>query len=270
MQEKLIHLIESIVHNYAEINHCQSDWGPPLIGFAQAEDPLFAQLRQVVSPTHALPRDLLAEARTVLVYYLPFLPDIARSNKQGKLASLQWSLAYVESNRLILDINRIVKQELNKYGYNSTLLPATHNFDAKQLISDWSHRHVAYIAGLGTFGINNMLITDQGCTGRLGSIIMDIELVPTPRPDYEYCLYKYDGSCQLCIERCPHQALSLDHFDRHRCYDILLYNDSFYPDDMTADACGKCCVALPCSFINPVAKLHNNKPPSKPVLQKEL
>ena len=136
MQEKLIHLIESIVHNYAEINHCQSDWGPPLIGFAQAEDPLFAQLRQVVSPTHALPRDLLAEARTVLVYYLPFLPDIARSNKQGKLASLQWSLAYVESNRLILDINRIVKQELNKYGYNSTLLPATHNFDAKQLISD--------------------------------------------------------------------------------------------------------------------------------------
>jgi epoxyqueuosine reductase QueG len=167
MQEKLIHLIESIVHNYAEINHCQSDWGPPLIGFAQAEDPLFAQLRQVVSPTHALPRDLLAEARTVLVYYLPFLPDIARSNKQGKLASLQWSLAYVESNRLILDINRIVKQELNKYGYNSTLLPATHNFDAKQLISDWSHRHVAYIAGLGTFGINNMLITDRGCAGRL-------------------------------------------------------------------------------------------------------
>lgn len=60
MQEKLIHLIESIVHNYAEINHCQSDWGPPLIGFAQAEDPLFAQLRQVVSPTHALPRDLFA------------------------------------------------------------------------------------------------------------------------------------------------------------------------------------------------------------------
>lgn len=257
MQEILVNLIGSIVHNYAEVNNCQSDWGPPLIGFAQADDPLFCKLKHLVSPSHALPQDLLAQARTVMVYYLPLIPDIPRGNRQGQLASPQWSLAYAETNQLIMDINQIVRQELKKYGYNSTLLPPTHNFDKEKLISDWSHRHVAYIAGLGTFGINNMLITERGCTGRLGSIIMDIELPPTPRPDYEYCLYKYDGSCQLCVERCPHQALTLDHFDRHRCYDILLYNDSLYPEAITVDACGKCCVGLPCSFINPAAKLQN-------------
>ncbi len=255
MQEILSSLINSVVHNYSDLHQCQSNWEAPSIAWARADDPLFLDLKRVVSPSHALPQDLLPQARTVMVYFLPLARDISRSNRHGKLASVQWSMAYAETNRLIMDINLIVKQELEKYGYNSTLLPPTHNFDQEKLISDWSHRHVAYIAGLGTFGINQMLITERGCTGRLGSIIMDVELPPTPRPDYEYCLYKYDGSCQLCVERCPYQALTLDHFDRQRCYQVLLYNDHFYPEDLIVDACGKCCVGLPCSFINPRAKL---------------
>ena len=51
----------------------------------------------------------------------------------------------------------------------------------KNLISDWSHRHVAVIAGLGKFGLNNMLITDNGCCGRVGSFITDLKIEPTKR-----------------------------------------------------------------------------------------
>lgn len=40
-------------------------------------------------------------------------------------------------------------------------------------MSEWSHRHAAYIAGLGIFGINNMLITNKGCVGRIPSFYED-------------------------------------------------------------------------------------------------
>ncbi|WP_338094171.1 hypothetical protein [Methanorbis furvi] len=38
----------------------------------------------------------------------------------------------------------------------------------------WSHRHFAVLAGLGTFGVNNMLITRMGCYGRVSSFAASI------------------------------------------------------------------------------------------------
>ena len=74
-------------------------------------------------------------------------------------------------------------------------------------MSDWSHKHVAYIAGLGSFGRHHMLITDKGCCGRIGSVVTDAAIPATPRSDRERCLFKADGSCGKCLERCPILAL---------------------------------------------------------------
>ena len=62
-------------------------------------------------------------------------------------------------------------------------------------MSDWSHKHVAYIAGIGSFGHHHMLITNKGCCGRLGSVVTDAVIAPTSRVDRERCLFKFDGSC---------------------------------------------------------------------------
>ena len=53
---------------------------------------------------------------------------------------------------------------------------ATHNFDEAKLVSYWSQKHVAYMAGLGKFGLHHMIITEKGCCGRLGSIVTNAKI----------------------------------------------------------------------------------------------
>jgi epoxyqueuosine reductase QueG len=98
-----------------------------------------------------------------------------------------------------------------------------------------------------------MLITDKGCCGRIGSFITDIKIEPTKRKNEENCLYKHMKICQKCVKRCVNNALKNDSFDRHKCYEMCLYNDKFHSNIMDlTDVCGKCLVSLPCSTTNPV------------------
>ncbi len=138
-------------------------------------------------------------------------------------------------------------------GFQSCSIPVTHNWDEEKLTSDWSHRHIAYIAGVGNFGLNNMLITDKGC-GRIGSFITSAKIAPDVRGDVPACLFKYDGSCKKCVQRCVNKALFTDAFDRFKCYEMLLENVKELDSIGYADVCGKCLVAVPCSHINPVIK----------------
>jgi epoxyqueuosine reductase QueG len=119
---------------------------------------------------------------------------------------------------------------MNKNGYKTGKIPATHNFDVKKLISNWSHRHIAYIAGIGTFGINNMLITKNGCCGRFGSIITNYELKEYKQINEikEKCLYKINGSCGICQKKCIVNAYENNNYDRHKCYKQCLENAEYH------------------------------------------
>ena len=246
--------LRAYVRRYREQHRTKTAWRTPLVGFAAAADPLFARLKRAVSPSHLLPSQLLRTVRTVVAFFVPFHRSIGCSNIAGVPASEQWARAYIETNRLIEAVGLHMKTYLETEGYQAVATPPTHNFDPERLISDWSHRHVAYIAGLGGFGLNNMLITESGRCGRLGSLLISLELPPDERPREESCLHRYDGSCIACASRCVNQALFVDRFDRHRCYAMCLENDRRYRALGTADVCGKCLVGVPCSFTNPVRK----------------
>ncbi len=233
----------------------ETKWKEPLIAFADAKDNLFKELKTAVSPTHNLPTDFLEDAKSVICYFLPFKEEIAKSNQEGVYASSMWAKAYIQTNKLIIDLNNYISEQLKKLGFKSVILPPTHNFDEKRLISDWSHKHVAFIAGLGKFGLHNLLITDAGCCGRLGSIITDAPLTPTPRPKTEFCLYKYNKSCTACVKNCKFDALFIERYDRQKCYSICLKNADFHKNIGFADVCGKCCCITPCSLKNPVKNL---------------
>lgn len=252
MKDKLEIIIKQFVKHYSETRKVQTKWKEPIIAYADAMDKMFYNLKEAVSASHALPKDLLTEAKTVVTYFIPFDELVVKSNIEGKESSKIWVKAYIETNQLILDLNTNIRDELKELGYNSNIIPATHNFDEKKLISDWSHRHVAFIAGLGTFGLNNMLITDKGCCGRIGSFVTDLKIEPTKRKDKENCLYKHMNVCKKCVGRCVNNALKIDSFDRHKCYEMCLYNDKFHSDQGLADVCGKCLVNVPCSITNPV------------------
>ena len=215
----------------------------PLVGFARADDPRFEALRRRV-PGHLYPRDLLPQAQTVCAFFLPFAPPVVRSNAAGRVASETWARAYVETNALLAEISRSLAEALGGMGVRATWELPTHNFDPVRLVSAWSHKSVAYIAGLGQFGHHHMLITEAGCAGRLGSLVLDAKLEPTRPAEGNQCAF--DRGCRACVRRCPAEALTVEGLDRQRCYAQCLSNDNLYPE-WVADVCGKCVIG-PCAY----------------------
>ena len=53
-------------------------------------------------------------------------------------------------------------------------------------------------AGLGRLGLNNWLITEKGCCGRLGTFVTEAFFSPTLRPEQEFCLQKAGYRCSAC------------------------------------------------------------------------
>lgn len=251
--ERLIgYIIQEYVSTRKKNEGTHTDWDVPLIAFARASDPAFERLRRAVGPSHKTPKEFFPESQTVVVYFLPLRREIVESNDSIGASSEQWARAYVETNRLIVDMNDHLVHELSGVGMGAFSLPPTSNFDPETLTSDWSHKHAAFIAGLGTFGLHKMIITEKGCSGRLGSFLVDAKIQPTPKPFYEFCLYKYDKSCRKCVTRCTFGALKEDSFDRFLCHSILKENNDRYDSLGPSDVCGKCVAMVPCSFENPV------------------
>lgn len=246
--------IRKIVGLWVEDHAGKNYWREPLVASASADDPLFGDLGRAVAADHSAPGDLLPNARSVFVFFLPFDPILGRENSSGDVfASRGWAESYVATNRLIADINAHLQTCLEAAGHRAAVTPATHNFDEERLISRWSHKHLAFIAGLGTFGLNHLLITRAGCCGRLGSLVTTMPLPPTPRPDEEWCLAKAGHRCSECISRCTYGALLNTGLDRHACYDQCLRTDRHYADLPTVDVCGKCTCEVPCSYGIPPA-----------------
>jgi epoxyqueuosine reductase QueG len=243
--------VGSIVERYGR--SCGIAWRQPIIAFASAEDPGFSLLKKIVSESHFMPGDILPGAKTIINFFIPFDEGVAQNNREGSLASREWAVCYIETNWLI----KLVCDELDSLfrgnGLRAGLIPATRNFDEKLLISNWSHRHAAWIAGLGSFGINNMLITEKGCCGRIGTVVTDwYSDVPNPgAAQKERCLDRRGKKCGQCHKKCPVSAYTGDTFDRQVCYTLCRKNASLHSDLNLATVCGKCLCGLPCSSKSP-------------------
>jgi epoxyqueuosine reductase QueG len=227
-------------------------WLPPLLAVASAQDPLFDSFKTSVHGGHLHPRELMQEALSVIVFFVPFVGSLHRENYQElHHCSRSWAAAYIETNRLIADASEFLKEKLTTRGKRAVFIPPTHNFDRSTLMSDWSHRHAAYAGGLGRLGVHNLLITSQGCSGRLGSLVTDLDISPSPRPQEEFCLHKAGMTCLKCVERCEFDALRPDGFDRFACHAQCRINGARHRDLGKPEICGKCSALVPCSTINP-------------------
>lgn len=251
MKQEIIKLVKDFVKNYQK-EKVETKWREPIIKFADAKDEMFKELKTVVNDDHLMPEDLLKDAESAIAFFIPFEKPIPDTNIKGKYSSHEWAVAYIETNTLIGDLNERIGRYLEEKGYQTELVPATHNFSKETLMSQWSHRHIAYITGIGTFGINNMLITEAGCCGRVGTLVTNLKLEADKRVEEENCLYKHNGTCGVCVEKCQFEALTLEGYDRRKCYGICLENDIYHNDMGLTEICGKCLVGIPCSYINPV------------------
>jgi epoxyqueuosine reductase QueG len=247
--------IDNFVSDYGKTHNVETKWKEPVVGVADASDSLYKELKTIISPMHALPSEIVPGAKSVIVFFVPFAESIVKSNIPEEESSREWDYAYIETNQMLAELNTYLYEKITGMGYHASNLPPTYNYDKEKLISDWSHRSSAYIAGIGKFGINNMLITERGCCGRLSSVITDWKLQPTSRTDEEYCLYKGNGICGKCVSRCVNNAFTISErdvlFDRYKCneqiYEKIIPQWPIGP----GDTCGKCMCDIPCSFTNP-------------------
>lgn len=252
--EELRTILADFVSGYCSGTGGRHWWRRPLLVTAAA-DRRFEALPRMADHGHLLPSDLLSGARSVIVFFIPFAKSLVEENTAGKFPCLHWSLAYQETNALIQAAAQKLCDHLESRGQRCALTPATHNFDPVRLVSRWSHKHLAYLCGLGTFGINAQMITPKGCSGRLGSLVSTAELGDHPLVNgKDLCRHKAGENCLECMQRCPVKAVTENGIDRKRCYARLKVNlkhsrsmgDPMLQD--TTHVCAKCAVGVPCAY----------------------
>jgi epoxyqueuosine reductase len=242
-------LIELVVRSVADCEDREL-FRRPLVGFSAADDPLYMQLKEIVGPEHLSPQEILPGTKTVLSFFIPFSRGVVLSNRKQQSVSTLWAESYLKANALIGEISEKLISYLEGKGIAAASVRATHNFNEKTLKSSWSHRSAAFIAGLGKFGVNRMLITQVGSAGRYGTVFISHQIPADPRPEKEYCIYYQKGGCLVCVNNCPVNALDRDSFDRFKCYDRVLENSQQFTALGHCDVCGKCAAAGPCAIID--------------------
>ena len=236
-------------------------YGEPLFGAAAADDPLFAELRrpEVVHPAEMQPRDWLPEAKSVVSFFLPFTERVVSSNAGGAQTSEEWLHGRIEGQMAMAALGERLKKFLEDEGYAAAFPTSDARFKMLEpYASNWSERHVAYICGLGTFGLSKGLITERGMAGRFGSIVTDAEFAPTPRKysdPFEYCT-----KCGACQSRCPAKAIDKSRGpalakDQKICdaWVTSTRRPPHGPNARVRYGCGKCQVRVPCSRCIPDA-----------------
>jgi len=229
----------------------------PLVGFAAAEDPLFNELQKAtaVGPWHRLPSDWLPESQTVISIFLPFSESVRVANR-GNQVSPQWLQARIEGQQFLNTLTAAIRDHLKEQGFAACAPSLEKDFfsyagkgraDHPEIPngrfgSNWSERHVAYICGLGTFGLSKGLITKKGVAGRFSSIITTLPVEIEPRPYTG--LYDYCTMCGTCIARCPVDAISLEKGKEHAPCSALL--DQSQIIHAPRYGCGLCQTAVPC------------------------
>jgi len=254
--EHLRELITATIESCVRSSSLRAMWRPPLVGFASASDARFGELRERIVPSHALPADLLPGAKTIVSYFLPFAESIVRANAADRFkVAREWAEAYRATNVQIEGINQTLLLVLKEIDVSTAAEPPTGRFDRETLTSTWSHKSVAAIAGLGSFGMHRMLITDSGSAGRFGSLVIDAD-VGVEKADVgakgaerrERCRYLADGECLECVRLCPVGAIkTTGGFDRQVCWARCQSVAAAFADIPRAEVCGKCATG-PCAL----------------------
>ena len=216
----------------------------PLVGTASAGDPFFLELKDpgVVGEHHLLPTEWLKGARTVISYFLPFTERVTAANHIPGLPAEEWLYGRIEGEEFNRALRQFISDLIREEGGSSVAPLLDSRYNVVENRSNWSERHVAFIAGLGTFSLSKSLITEKGCAGRYGSVIIDLPMSLTHRKYRD--IYEYCNFCGECIERCPSKAITTEEKDVSVCAHYI--NTEIIPRYKPRYGCGKCQTSVPC------------------------
>ena len=255
-------------------------WDEPLVQFADGNDPIFTEYKTIIASTYLTPREALAktykknledlpESLSVISWILPAAEKTRKTNRAESLVpSRLWSHTRWYGEKFNGKLREHVVELLTTMGYLAVAPFSQPYFEIysneKGPYSNWSERHVAYAAGLGTFSLSDGFITNRGIAHRCGSVVTDLVLPVSPRTaegPYSNCLFYVNGSCKSCIDRCPAGAITEKGHDKIQCHEYLKsigYSTEAlkdgYKNDTSVAGCGLCQTKVPCEFRNPTSK----------------
>ena len=178
---------------------------------------LFADMRfTMAQPERSChPETLLPGARTVVSAALCYhAPEPERPAGQGRLPRYTWTDGYAVLRERLAELGRRLG------GAYRVLVDANQHVD----------REAAARGGVGFYGKNTMLITRRhGSWVVLGTLVTDVEIEATAPLDAG-C-----GSCTLCIDACPTDALAeAGTLDATRCLSYWSQAPGSIPEEYRA------------------------------------
>lgn len=189
--------------------------GADKVGIAEADKAVGS------SHGHANPRDILPNARSIIVIALKY-PDSAIECKHADdLVHANFIAVQLAINNELAQIGYKISRFLEKLGYDAmTITPDVPREESRNIwVGTLSHRYVAQLAGLGEIGLSNLFLTPEwGPRVQLSCILTDAPL----QADGPNLVDQVCTKCNKCIEACPTRALVSDNyppfnFNLNRC-----------------------------------------------------
>jgi epoxyqueuosine reductase QueG len=215
--------------------------GADLIGIASID-------RFAGSPEGRHPRDLLPDARSVIVVGVRVLAETVKPNLL--LSALHHITLNLYHNQIAYDIGRL----LDDHNYKAVVVPhRIGNLDPDLRTSpDYmniypklfcvSTRHAAVEAGIGIFGTSRLLLTPRfGPRQRLAAIVTDAELAPDDKLTSEEAQRLCPPACTACIDACPGKAISREGLAWEKCNEVIRPHNGQYG----YSACSECMTSCP-------------------------
>ena len=172
--------------------------GADLVGIAGIDSPLLREHGED-------PEKLLPGAQSLISIGVA-LNRAAVCSGNIRLNRYDSMCVYERLNHISLETIRLLTREGARAVSVSPYLPVDMSSESKGMKGEVNHKTVAAIAGLGSIGLNRLLVTAEfGPFVRLGTVITDATLSADQPLDENPC-----DQCELCRTACPVEAIQED------------------------------------------------------------
>lgn len=189
-----------------EVKQFVIEQGLDLVGIAST-----AELDKLTPEGYNRPKDLLTECNTSIVVALRWSDTLI--DGLPEIRAMYSRMMIMMNNRLDQILLEIARFLTNK-GFLALPVHASDPYDLSSLKGILSHKHAAVQAGLGEFGLSNLLLTPQfGPRQRFAQLLTDAELIPDKPLSLNLCENAIPDCSFACIRICPKNLIPNDYAD---------------------------------------------------------